>query len=747
MPTRVLVPTIPAASFRLPPQLEGLRALAYNLYWAWHPRSRIIWSRIDRKAWNRHRNPIPVLAGPIEWGRLLDDPSFMAEVGEVLRDFERYLMNGADRWFARHHAEALPGPVAYFCAEYGLYESLGIYSGGLGVLAGDHMKTTSDMALPFVGIGLMYRRGYFHQTIDADGHQEHAYPDYDLSRLPVGRVQARDGEPLTVSVPLPGRDLQVAVWCVQVGRTPVLLLDTDIAENDDGDRPITHILYVRGREMRLHQELVLGVGGVRTLRALGIAPAVWHLNEGHSAFLLAERAREYVSAGDDLASAWQKVRSDSVFTIHTPISAGNERFAADLVRQIAGPLLDGDERPQTGGVPVDGVLDLGIGSDGDRSIFDMTGFSLRLTHDANAVSQLHAHTADATWAGISPHRIRGVTNGVHVPSWMGNAVGETLQRVLGANLDDLDEEGDVGPFWNHLVDIPTVDLWETHQREKLELAIFARRRLRNQFARHGEAPRVLDDLETALDPEILTVGFARRFATYKRAGLLFTDLDRLSRLLWHPDRPIQIVFAGKAHPADRPGQQVIQEIFTRSRSDRLRGRVFILEDYDMRIARYLVSGVDVWLNNPRRPLEASGTSGMKAAVNGVVNVSVLDGWWDEGWTGDNGWAIGGRETNADEGAQDWADAQDLYRLLEEEIVPRYYDRDEQGLPSAWVDLMRRSMASALWRFSTTRMLHEYVEKMYLPAAEPTRIAASASARSGATHRAAARAAVAASRET
>jgi starch phosphorylase len=747
MPTRVLVPTIPAASFRLPPQLEGLRALAYNLYWAWHPRSRIIWSRIDRKAWNRHRNPIPVLAGPIEWGRLLDDPSFMAEVGEVLRDFERYLMNGADRWFARHHAEALPGPVAYFCAEYGLYESLGIYSGGLGVLAGDHMKTTSDMALPFVGIGLMYRRGYFHQTIDADGHQEHAYPDYDLSRLPVGRVQARDGEPLTVSVPLPGRDLQVAVWCVQVGRTPVLLLDTDIAENDDGDRPITHILYVRGREMRLHQELVLGVGGVRTLRALGIAPAVWHLNEGHSAFLLAERAREYVSAGDDLASAWQKVRSDSVFTIHTPISAGNERFAADLVRQIAGPLLDGDERPQTGGVPVDGVLDLGLGSDGDRSIFDMTGFSLRLTHDANAVSQLHAHTADATWAGISPHRIRGVTNGVHVPSWMGNAVGETLQRVLGANLDDLDEEGDVGPFWNHLVDIPTVDLWETHQREKLELAIFARRRLRNQFARHGEAPRVLDDLETALDPEILTVGFARRFATYKRAGLLFTDLDRLSRLLWHPDRPIQIVFAGKAHPADRPGQQVIQEIFTRSRSDRLRGRVFILEDYDMRIARYLVSGVDVWLNNPRRPLEASGTSGMKAAVNGVVNVSVLDGWWDEGWTGDNGWAIGGRETNADEGAQDWADAQDLYRLLEEEIVPRYYDRDEQGLPSAWVDLMRRSMASALWRFSTTRMLHEYVEKMYLPAAEPTRIAASASARSGATHRAAARAAVAASRET
>jgi starch phosphorylase len=717
MPSRVIVPTIPGASFRLPPALEGLRALAYNLYWAWHPQARSIWSRIDRRAWTRHRNPIPVLAGPIEWTRLLDDTNFMAEVGEVLRDFERYMSNGADRWFERHHAESLPGPVAYFCAEYGLSEALGIYSGGLGVLAGDHMKTTSDMALPFVGIGLMYRRGYFHQTIDADGHQEHAYPDYDLRTWPVGRVQGRDGDPLTVTVALPGRDLHVAVWCVQVGRTPVLLLDTDIPENDEGDRPITHILYVRGREMRLHQELVLGAGGVRALRALGIEPAVWHLNEGHSAFLLAERAREYVAAGDGLDAAWDKVRRDSVFTIHTPVSAGNERFAADLVRRIATPLLEGDGRPQTGGVPIDQVLQLGLGSDGDPAVFDMTGFSLRLTHDANAVSQLHAQTADETWQDISPHRIRGVTNGIHVPTWSGNAVMELLSRSLDANLDDLDEEGDVGAFWDRLADIPAAELWETHQREKLELAIFARRRLRVQFARHGEAPATLDGLDSALDPDILTIGFARRFATYKRAGLLFTDLDRLSRILSNPDKPVQIVYAGKAHPADRPGQGVIQEIFARSRSEQLRGRVFILEDYDMRIARYLVAGVDVWLNNPRRPLEASGTSGMKAAANGVVNVSVLDGWWDEGWTGDNGWAIGGREMNPDEGAQDWADVQDLYRLLEEEIVPRYYDRAASGLPEAWVDLMRRSMASAIWRFSTTRMLHDYVEKMYLPAAQ------------------------------
>jgi glycogen phosphorylase len=741
MPTRVIVPTIPGASFRLPPQLEGLRALAYNLYWAWHPRTRVIWSRIDRQVWTRHRNPVPVLAGPVDWTRLLDDTSFMAEVREVLREFDRYMENGSDRWFLRHHADELPGPVAYFCAEYGLYESLGIYSGGLGVLAGDHMKTTSDMSLPFVGVGLMYRRGYFHQTIDADGHQEHAYPDYDLSRLPVGRVQGRDGEPLIVSVALPDRDLHIAVWAVQVGRTPVLLLDTDIPENGEADRPITHILYVRGREMRLHQELVLGVGGVRVLRALGIEPAVWHLNEGHSAFLLAERAREFVAAGDDLDTAWGRVSRDSVFTIHTPVSAGNERFAVDLVRRVAGPLLDGDGRPQTGGVPIDRILEIGLGPEGDRSEFDMTGFSLRLTNDANAVSMLHAETADATWSGIAPHRIRGVTNGIHVPSWMGNAMGETLQRELDADLDDLDEETDVGPFWTKLADVPTEDLWETHQREKLELAIFARRRLRSQFARHGESPTVLDAVESALDPDILTIGFARRFATYKRAGLIFSDLDRLARMLWHEDRPVQVVFAGKAHPADRPGQQVIQEIFGRSRSERLRGRVFILEDYDIRIARYLVAGVDVWLNTPRRPLEASGTSGMKAAMNGAVNVSVLDGWWDEGWVGDNGWAIGGRETNPDEGAQDWSDAQDLYRIFEEEIVPRYYDRDEHGLPTAWVETMRRSMASALWRFSTTRMLHDYVEKMYLPAATVARASAAEALVAAAEKRAASRAAI------
>ncbi len=705
----VHVPSIPAASFPLPPRLEGLRRLAYNLLWAWHPSTRNLWSLIDRTAWTRYRNPIPVISGPTEWSRLLEDEKFLAEYHDVLAGFDQYMANGSDHWFHRRYGTALTGPIAYFCAEYGFHESLGIYSGGLGVLAGDHMKSASDMALPAIGVGLLYRKGYFRQSIDADGHQEHNYPDYDLSRLPLSRVQDPSGVPLTVTVELPGRDLTVAVWLAQVGRVPVLLLDTDTPTNADYDRPITNILYVRGREMRLHQEIVLGIGGVRALRALGLSPAAWHLNEGHSALLLAERAREYVAEGDTLDEALGKVRSDSVFTIHTPVSAGNERFDADLVRRVAGPLLD------SGGVPVERVLEMGLGVDGDAGQFDMTAFSLRLTNGANAVSQLHSRTANATWHAIARRPILGLTNGVHGPSWIGLPIVELLED-LGANLDDLDASMELGRFWERIERIGGRDLWEAHLRQKRELALFARGRLRNQFARHGEAPAVLAELETALDPGILTIGFARRFATYKRAGLLFTDTDRLARMIWDEERPIQIVFAGKAHPADRPGQRVIQDIFQRTRSPQLRGRVFILEDYDMRVGRFLVQGVDVWLNNPRRPLEASGTSGMKAAQNGVPNVSVLDGWWDEGYEGDNGWAIGGRETNPDEAAQDWQDAQDLYRILEEQIVPSYYERDASGLPLRWLAVMRRAMATALWRFSTTRMLHEYTERLYLPAA-------------------------------
>ncbi|HEY3524367.1 MAG TPA: alpha-glucan family phosphorylase [Candidatus Limnocylindrales bacterium] len=719
MQSSVRVPTLPGAPFRVPPQLEGLRRLAYNLWWSWHPAARELFNRVDATAWSRYRNPIPVLAGVTGWSELLDDPSFVADYQSVMAEFDRYMSDGRDHWFDRRYASKLDGPVAYFCAEYGIAEALGIYSGGLGVLAGDHMKAASDLALPLIGVGLLYRKGYFRQTIDADGHQEHAYPDYDVNRLPLLRVQGPDGGPLQVEVELPERNLTAAVWVAQVGRVPVLLLDTDIPENPPEDRPITHILYVRGREMRLHQELVLGVGGVRAIRSLAVEPAVWHLNEGHSAFLLAERARELVATGRSLEDAWSDVRRNSVFTIHTPVSAGNERFDVPLVERVAGPLFDGDERPGTGGVPVARIVELGRGTDGDPGQWDMTAFSLRLTNGANAVSRLHAETANSTWESVVPRPILGITNGVHPPTWIGRPVRELFERHLNVNLAAADERAADGAVSERLDRLPPDQLWQAHERQKLELSIFARGRLRSQFARHGESPAALAELDALLDPGVLTIGFARRFATYKRAQLLFSDVDRLARLLWHQDRPVQIVFAGKAHPADRPGQQVIQEIFARTRSSQLRGRVFILEDYDIRIARFLVQGVDVWLNNPRRPLEASGTSGMKAAMNGIVNVSVLDGWWDEGWDGTqggNGWAIGGRETNADEGAQDWADAQDLYRILEDEVVPCFYERDAAGVPRQWAETMRQSITSTIWRFSTTRMLSEYAEELYLPAA-------------------------------
>ncbi len=708
-----VVPTLPPPAFRLPARLDGLRTLAYNLYPTWHPDARQLFSRIDPALWSRYRNPISILLSHQGWADLLDNPAFMAEYEMVLHDFERYMADGTGHWFVRRHPNDLDGPIAYFCAEYGLSETLGIYSGGLGVLAGDHTKTASDMALPFVAVGLFYRRGYFRQTIDADGHQEHAYPDYDPLRLPLLRVASAEGDALQVPVDLPGRTVWCAVWLAQVGRVPLLLLDTDVADNAPEDRPITGILYVRGREMRFCQEMVLGVGGVRALRALAIRPAVWHLNEGHSAMMLVERARELVAQGLPLDDALTAVRRDAVFTIHTPVSAGNERFDANLVRRVASP-LSGDD-----GVDLERILELGRGVDGTGGEFDMTAFCLRLTNGANAVSKLHSQTANAMWRPILDHPILGITNGIHVPSWVGRPV-RSLYQEHGGDLDDLDADVRGHRFWDSMDQVPDRQLWSAHSRQKLELAHFVRGRLLRQLARHGESPDELRAIGQVMDPNALTIGFARRFATYKRASLLFTDEERLARLLWNPERPVQIVFAGKAHPADRPGQNVIQDIWGRSQSPRLRGRVFIIEDYDMRVARFLIQGVDVWLNNPRRPLEASGTSGMKAAVNGVVNLSVLDGWWDEGWTGANGWAIGGRDTTGDEGAQDWADAEELYRILEQEVVPRYYERDRDGIPAAWLETCRASIRTTVWRFSTTRMLEEYTEQLYLPAARNSR---------------------------
>jgi starch phosphorylase len=711
----VRVPTLPGSDFNLPRGLEGLDELAYNLWWSWTPRAGTLFSRLDPAAWTRHRNPIAVLSGmhAARWEELAGDEDFMVDASRLLDEFRRYMANGSDSWYRRQvetaPSRALPGPVAYFCAEYGFHESMQIYSGGLGILAGDHCKSASDAAIPFVGVGLLYRRGYFRQQIDADGHQEHAQPDLDPGMLPLRRARGPNGAALQVSVDFNDRQVHAAVWVAQVGRVPILLLDTDVPANAAADRPITHILYVRGREMRLCQELILGVGGVRALEALDVQPAVWHLNEGHSAFLLLERARRLMDAepGVAAAAALRRVGRNAVFTIHTPVPAGNETFDRALIVKDLAPWLAAT------GMPPDALLELGRGRTDDHNApFDMTAFVLRHASGANAVSRLHAQTATATWQEVAGHPIEPITNGVHVASWLGRPMRRLYERALGTFLA---ADHDSPDNLSRVDDIPDDDLWAGHMQQKRELTDFIAGRLARQFARHGESPDQLREVERALDPKAMIIGFARRFATYKRADLLFRDEDRLARLLSSAERPVQVVIAGKAHPADRPGQRVIQRIFELSRSDRLRGRVFIVEDYDIRIARFLVAGVDVWLNNPRRPLEASGTSGMKAALNGVPSVSILDGWWDEGYNGRNGWAIGDRDATGDEDAQDAADAESLYRLLEEQIVPRFFDRDEEGLPHAWLGTMRAAVSASIWQFSTARMLIQYVDELYRPA--------------------------------
>lgn len=711
MTTHVSVPTLPGHDFNLPPELEGLGELAYNLWWTWTPRAQALFSRINGSAWSRHRNAIAVMryTDHAHWADLTADEDFVVDASRVLDEFARYMGNGAGSWYGASPERHLPGPVAYFCAEYGIHESLQIYSGGLGILAGDHCKSASDAALPFIGVGLLYRRGYFRQQIDADGHQEHAQPDLDPSQLPLRRARGPNGAPLHVPVEIGDRQVLAAVWVAQAGRVPILLLDTDIVDNDPADRPITHILYVRGREMRLCQELVLGFGGVRALRALGIRPAAWHLNEGHSAFLLLERAIELRHADPSLAAAeaLRRVGRDAVFTIHTPVPAGNETFDRSLVAPALAQWL------AAAGMEASELLELGRGpTDDPNAPFDMTAFVLRHASAANAVSKLHAVTATHTWQSLAGHAITPITNGVHVPTWMGRPVRRLVKVAVGEPLGiDLNAPPPTGA----LDEVDDEELWAAHAQQKREMISFLEGRLARQFARHGESPRVLRRVRGVLNPDALTIGFARRFATYKRADLLFRDEDRLARILDGSEHPVQIVMAGKAHPADRPGQQVIQHIFELSRSDRLRGRVFIVEDYDLRIARFLVAGVDLWLNNPRRPMEASGTSGMKAAINGIPSLSILDGWWDEGYNGHNGWAIGDRIPDGDDAAQDAADAAELYRLLEQEIVPRFFDRGTDGVPAAWVSTMRASISAALWQFSTARMLTEYVDQLYRPA--------------------------------
>jgi starch phosphorylase len=705
----MIIRTLPTADIELPPSLERLRELAYDYWWSWSPVAQRLFMRIDPTTWRRYHNPVQLLLNvePQQWMRLLSDPEFVGLYEEATAALDEY--REAPSWF-EENAASIKGPVAYFSMEFGIHESLGIYSGGLGVLAGDHCKAASDLGVPLVGVGLLYRSGYFRQTVDADGYQQHIYPDYDFVRLPVLPVQAPAGGTLTVPVDLPGRVVHAAVWKVQVGRVPVLMLDTDIALNDPADRPITGILYVRGREMRLCQEVVLGAGGVRALRALGIQPAVWHMNEGHVAFFGLERARERVVNGESLAKALQAVKRNTVFTTHTPVPAGNETFDRKLVKRYLEPWI------RDVGCEPEEALALGA----DNGNFNMTALAIRLSSRSNGVSRLHGQVSSNMWRhlfdGGKEQPIGYVTNGVHTGSWVGPEMREFYTQYLGADW----EKNLLNPgYWKRVGDAPDAALWAAHRAQKERLVRFVRERTRHQAARHGLSPDELRTVESLLDPQALTIGFARRFATYKRAFLVMSDLERLRAIVSDPARPVQFLFAGKAHPADREGQEVVRRLFVLTHGE-FRGKLVFLEDYDIEVGRALVQGCDIWLNTPRKPQEASGTSGQKVPVNGGVNVSVLDGWWAEGFRGDNGWAIGDGETNPDTAAQDRADADALYGVLLEQAIPRFFSRDASGLPAEWIRTMKASIESVVAPFSAQRMVRDYVVDCYLPAAEAPR---------------------------
>jgi starch phosphorylase len=707
------IPCLHTADIELPRELGRLYDLAYNLWWAWSPRARRLFYTIDSRLWTMYRNPVQLLIGTdrARWRELLEDDVTMALYSQVVAAFDRYLEEQADTWYARRHGD-VAGPVAYFCMEYGLHQSLPLYSGGLGVLAGDYLKSASDLGLPLVAVGLLYRSGYFHQTIDADGRQQHLYPEIDFGRLPLRPAAGPTGREVVVRVPVAGREIAAQVWICQVGRVPLLLLDTDVRQNDSADRPVTSMLYTPGREMRLLQEIVLGVGGVLALDALGVAPRAWHMNEGHSALLQFERLGREISQGRDFAAAVAAVRASSAFTTHTPVPAGNEQFDPGLARKYFSPWC------ATRGVPLEPWLGLGNADHGEpNQPFNLTALAVRTSRRLNGVSRLNSEVAGKMWSHLvgealpAEERIVGITNGVHPSTWIGVELQELFARWFGERWPMvLAYESGRAAIFEGADD----DLWQAHRGQKLRLARFLRSRLRDQFARHGLAPDELRTIEQMFDPDALTIGFARRFATYKRAGLLFSDLHRLRQLVGAPGRPLQIVLAGKAHPADKGGQELIQSLFRLSQEEKLKGKVFFVEDYDMRVGRMLVQGVDVWLNTPRKPMEASGTSGMKAAMNGALNCSIADGWWPEGFDGANGWVIAGKDCGGDEACQDREDSLALYHLLEEEIVPLYYRRDDKGLPRDWIARMKEAIATVTPRFSSDRMARDYCEQVYLP---------------------------------
>jgi starch phosphorylase len=699
----------------IPRRIAGLHELAYNLWWTWHPEAQALYAAIDPALWDTsEHNAVRVLteSDPARLRQLAEDRGFLARYDAVTAAFDAY-MHPRDTWFSRTFPEDADRTIAYFSAEFGLHESLPIYSGGLGILSGDHAKEASDLGIPLVAVGFLYPQGYFRQRIGRDGLQEATYEKLSFSQVPATPALDPGGNEIMVSVDLPGRRVYAKVWRLQVGRVPLYLMDTDVEPNALADRTLLARLYGGDHEMRISQEIMLGIGGVRALRALNVDPLVWHMNEGHSAFMGLERCRELVQgAGLSFAQAREVEAANAIFTTHTPVAAGNDVFGYDLVERYFY-----DFWPQLG-LDRDHFLALGREDFDWGAGFSMTVLALRLSAQRNGVSRLHGGVSRKMWHFLWPDveldevPINSITNGVHTASWLAPQLDALYRRYLGNDwYDHLDEPA----TWERVAAIPDGELWEVHRELKADLIAYARQRLARQRRRVGEGAPAVAATATLLDPEALTLGFARRFATYKRATLLFRDPERLARILRNPERPVQIIFAGKAHPNDQPGQDFIRAVYEFSRLPEFKGRVVFLEDYDVDMARHLVAGVDAWLNTPIRPHEASGTSGQKASLNGVPNCSILDGWWVEGHTGANGWAIGEQRDYADAETRDEADALALYDALERQMVPAYFARGLDGVPHSWVATMKEAIRTVAPAFSMRRMLTEYVEQLYVPA--------------------------------
>jgi starch phosphorylase len=702
------------------PAQEKLWELARNVWWSWDHDCTSLFRDLNPTRWRQlNQNPISLLNEmPLEEiERRASELVLHSRINYVYRRQQEYLHE--DRTWGANHAGVLrPRPVAYFSAEFGLHESLPIYSGGLGVLSGDHIKSASDLDIPLIGIGLFYRQGYFLQRLDNTGWQREEYLQTDINQLPMQPAIGVNGEPVVVEIATRGGAIRAKVWRVKVGRCDLLLLDSNVAGNAPEDLDTTSRLYGGDARVRIRQELLLGVGGYRALRAMGISPGVLHLNEGHSGFAVFEAIRSRMEdEGLDFYAAASQIPREVIFTTHTPVPAGHDRFSAELIEEHLGPL-----REQLG-ISQENLMGFGREQPTDYGeLFCMTVLGLKLARRVNAVSSLHGEVSRAMWRGLYPGRpedavpIGHVTNGVHVPSWLAPQMGRLYDRHLGVGWQ---RQSSADETWAAIEAVDDGELWETHLSLKAQLLEFIRRRAREQAERHSEPAEALQRLGKILSPDALTIGFARRFATYKRANLLLADLERLNAMINDAKRPVQFVFAGKAHPHDEPGKRVLQQIAQMMRDPDFGNKFVFLENYDINVGRHLVQGVDVWLNNPRRPLEASGTSGQKVVLNGGLNLSVLDGWWAEAYDGMNGFAIGSGRTHSNMDVHDSRDGEDLYRVLLEEVIPLYYQRDRDGLPRGWIKRMKRTIRTLGWRFNADRMVMDYTEKCYIPAAGGT----------------------------